>query len=149
MPALVRAWKEHGLRRVAQHAAELVAVSVERPAADVIAYIPPDPDRQLRRREHPAERLACDLGDRWHLEPRPLLVRVRRVPRQAGLPLAERRRNVRGAFAADPAQLCRHERVILVDDVYTTGSTATAAASALRAAGATSVHVVTFARAIR
>ncbi len=47
------------------------------------------------------------------------------------------------AAAAAPA------RVALVDDVYTTGATASAAASALRAAGARSVEVVTFARALR
>jgi len=40
-------------------------------------------------------------------------------------------------------------RVVLVDDVYTSGSTAAAAASALRGAGATRVEVVTFARAVR
>ncbi len=149
VPALVRAWKERGLRRIADHAANLVAANVERPAADVIAYIPPDPNRQLRRREHPAERLAADLADRWQLEARPLLVRARRVPRQTGLSLGERRRNVRGAFAAHPEWAGRGERVVLVDDVYTTGSTAAAAAAALRRAGATSVHVVTFARAVR
>ena len=65
---------------------------------------------------------------------------------QRGLALAERRRNVRAAFravASAPA------RVVLVDDVYTSGSTAAAAASALRGAGATRVEVVTFARAVR
>lgn len=65
---------------------------------------------------------------------------------QRGLGLAERRRNVRGAFvAAGPVA----DRVVLVDDVYTTGSTASEAAAALRAAGAGTVHVVTFSRAVR
>jgi predicted amidophosphoribosyltransferase len=70
-----------------------------------------------------------------------------RAPRpQRGLSLAARRRNVAGAFLATksvPAELT------LVDDVYTTGSTASAAASALRRAGARRVEVVTFARAVR
>ena len=58
----------------------------------------------------------------------------------------ERRQNVRGAFRAPAAvRGC----VVLVDDVYTTGSTVSAAATALRAAGAASVEVVTFARAVR
>ncbi len=67
--------------------------------------------------------------------------------RQTGLRSAERRRNIRGAFAA--AGACRGRRVLLVDDVYTTGATASAAAEALRRAGAEEVHVVTFARTTR
>jgi predicted amidophosphoribosyltransferase len=116
------------------------------PAADVITYIPPDGDRSLRRGHQPAAALARALGARWELDVVPLLGRARPVARQAGLSLPERRANVRGAFAAEtrvPAT------AILVDDVYTTGATAAAAASALRAGGARAVHVVTFARAVR
>jgi predicted amidophosphoribosyltransferase len=53
---------------------------------------------------------------------------------------------MRGAFAASRRV---HGRVLLVDDVYTTGATVAAAASALRASGASRVDVVSFARAIR
>jgi predicted amidophosphoribosyltransferase len=68
------------------------------------------------------------------------------VRRQTGLPRADRTRNVRNAFeATSPVP----ERVVLVDDVYTTGATADAAARALRSAGADEVQVVTFARAVR
>jgi predicted amidophosphoribosyltransferase len=143
---LLRAWKEHGLRRVADLAAELVVAHVEPPAADVIAYIPPDRSRQLRRGRHPAERLARELGSRWCLETAPLLERTRPGTRQTGLRRAERGANVRGAFAAT-AEAPR--TVLLVDDVYTTGATAGAAATALRVAGAARVHVVTFARTVR
>jgi predicted amidophosphoribosyltransferase len=127
-------------------AAELVVEVVPRPAADVITYIPPDGDRSLRRGCHPAAELARELSVRWELDSSPLLVRTRQVVRQTGLSLRERRRNVRGAFGAAgrPAP-----RVVLVDDVYTTGATVAAAASALRAAGARKVDVVTFARAVR
>jgi predicted amidophosphoribosyltransferase len=144
--ALVRAWKERGLRHAAVLAAGLVAAHVERPAADVITYIPPDALRQLRRGHHPAERLAAELAGRWGIPAAPLLERRVSVARQAGLRSAERRRNVRGAFAAAgpvPA------RVVLVDDVYTTGATMAAAAGALRAAGADVVSAVSFARAVR
>ena len=142
---LVRAWKEHGLRPLAALAAELVAEVVPRPAADVITYIPPDGDRSLKRGHHPAQRLAAELGSRWG-SARRLSARDAPVARQTGLPLAERRRNVRGAFVAtaEPART-----VVLVDDVYTTGATVGAAASAIRAAGARQVYVVTFARAVR
>jgi len=142
---LLRAWKEHGLRRVASLAAELVVAQVERPAADVIAYVPPDGARQLRG-HHPAERLARELGRRWCLETAPLLERTRPGARQTGLPRAERRANVRGAFTATADA---RGTVLLIDDVYTTGATAGAAATALRAAGAARVEVVTFARTVR
>lgn len=102
--------------------------------------------RQLQRGDHPAERLARELGRRWYLETAPLLERARPGTRQTGLRRDERRANVRGAFAATAAA---SGTVLLVDDVYTTGATAGAAATALRAAGAARVEVVTFARTVR
>lgn len=143
---IVGAWKERGLRRLAAWAAAVVSEGVERPPSDVLTFVPPDPDRRLRRGHHPAERLACDLASVWDCSVEPLLVRVRGSPRQRELTRSERRRNVATAFrAVGPAPRC----VTLVDDVYTTGATANAAASALRKAGARQVDVVTFARTIR
>jgi predicted amidophosphoribosyltransferase len=144
--ALVAAWKERGLRRLAALAAELVVESVARPDVVTLCFVPPDGDRSLKRGHHPAERLARELGRRWELPVSPLLRRARTTRRQRGLPLAERRRNVAEAFA--PAGRAP-PRVALVDDVYTSGATATASASALRKAGARRVEVVTFARTIR
>jgi predicted amidophosphoribosyltransferase len=143
--ALVTAWKERGLRRLAAPAAALVVEAVPRPAVEALAFVPPDGDRRRRRGHHPAERLARELARLWELPVAGSLRRTRRLPRQRDLPLIERRRNVRGAFRAASAP----RRVCLVDDVYTTGATASAAASALRAAGARRVEVVTFARTIR
>lgn len=119
-----------------------------RPAVDVIAYIPPDPSRALRRGRHPAEQLAAELGRLWHLPVEALLVRAgqARVSRQALLSRDDRLRNVRDVFAS---RMPCAGRVALVDDVYTTGATATAAASVLRKAGAASVEVITFARTVR
>jgi predicted amidophosphoribosyltransferase len=142
----VHAWKERGLRHLAPLAAELVLAQLERPVADVITYIPPDRVRQLERARHPAEALASELASRWGIECAPLLERTRVTARQATLPLARRGGNVRSLFASTGE---RRGRVLLVDDVYTSGSTASAAASALRRGGATRVEVMTFARAVR
>jgi hypothetical protein len=109
------------------------------------AGVHPDRTRLLERGHHPAERLARELGRRWELPVAALLARTGQAPRQRGASLVERRRNVRGAFAAKQAP----KTVCLVDDVYTSGATASAAASALRKAGARTVEVVTFARALR
>jgi len=111
-----------------------------------LAFVPPDRERVLTRGYHPAERLAHELGERWELPVRPLVARTRSVRHQRGLTLPERRRNVAGAFR--PAATAP-SRVALVDDVYTSGATAAAAASALRKGGAHRVEVVTFARVVR
>jgi predicted amidophosphoribosyltransferase len=142
----VRAWKERGLRHLAPLAAELVLAQTERPAADVITYIPPDRVRQLERARHPAQALAHELAARWRLPCEPLLERTRVTERQASLPLALRGGNVRNVFGAQGAVT---GRVLLVDDVYTSGSTSSAAAGALRRAGAARVEVLTFVRAVR
>jgi ComF family protein len=144
---LVLAWKERGRRRLAREAAELVAETLARPDAAALASVPSNQERTLERGHRPAEALARELGTLWELPVEPLLRRARRVEqRQRGLGLAERRRNVAGAFA--PAR-ASPPRVCLVDDVYTSGATAAAAASALRKAGARHVEVVTLARAVR
>jgi predicted amidophosphoribosyltransferase len=142
----IHAWKERGLRRLAPLAAELVLARLERPAADVITYIPPDRVRQLERSRHPAQALAGELASHWGLPCEALLERTRVAGRQATLPRARRGGNVRDLFAPTREAAAR---VLLVDDVYTSGSTANAAARALRRAGASRVDVMTFARAVR
>jgi len=143
---LVAGWKERGLRRLADDAAAVVAERVGVPAARALTYVPPDEHRRLERGHHPVERLAWALAALWELPCDPLLVRTRPSKRQRGLPLAERRQNVAGSFRATGAVPAA---VVLLDDVYTTGATVSAAASALRAAGARRVEVVTFARTLR
>lgn len=143
---LVAAWKEQALRGVASFAVTLVVDAVARPAVDAVAFIPPDPDRGLRRGHHPAAALAAGVAAAWELPALRLLARPRAAPPQRGLVLDERRRNVRGAFAATRAPPAR---IVLVDDVYTTGATASEAACCLLRAGAQRVDVVTFARTVR
>jgi predicted amidophosphoribosyltransferase len=141
---LVHAWKERGLRRLAAEAAELVAERLPPPEVDALTFVPADRGRRLERGHNPAERLAVELSTVWELPCLPLLERTR-GGRQRGSSAAERR-TVRGAFrATGPAP----RTVAVIDDVYTTGATAAAAATALRAAGARRVEAIAFARALR
>jgi predicted amidophosphoribosyltransferase len=142
----VRSWKERGLRGLAPVAAELVVDSLARPDALALVSVPADPDRALERGEHPATALARELGRRWSIPVSTPIARSAARPRQAGLALAARRGNVRGAFVATGTAAAK---VCLVDDIYTSGETVNAAASALRKAGARRVVVVSFARAVR
>jgi ComF family protein len=143
---IVAAWKEHGLRRLADWAAEIVFEALPRPEAACITHVPADADRRLKRGHHAAERLAELLAEAWELPVERLLERGGSGRRQRGLSQAERRRNVASAFALKKPI---RGPVALIDDVYTTGATANAAASALRRGGAKRVEIVTFARTIR
>jgi competence protein ComFC len=143
--ALVAAWKERALRRLAAAAVSLVIEVVAPPRADAVTFIPPDPDRGLKRGHHPPRQLAEELANHWKL---PLVAPLRRraAKRQRGLSRAERRRNVAGVFNAKSGV---PGSIVLIDDVFTSGATANAAASALRKAGARRVEIVTFARVVR
>ena len=143
---LVGAWKERGQRKLAEIAAELVAGAVPRPSAYTMTFVPADENRLLERGHNPAQRLAVGLGARWQLPAVSLLRRAAGRAPQKGLTLAERRKNVRGAFSATAPV---PKAIVLVDDVYTSGATVSAAATALRKGGAHKVEVVTFARAVR
>ena len=86
--------------------------------------------------------------DRLQLTP-DLLLRTRDTASQIGLTSHQRRANLRGAFAVERAAEVTGREVILVDDVYTTGTTATECARVLRRAGASKVWVATVARTLK
>ena len=117
---------------------------------EVIVPVPLHWTRLWRRRFNQAALIARALS---RLADRPFapraLVRRRRTPSQAGMNFTGRVRNVRGAFAVGSAEDLTGRRVLLVDDVYTTGATVSACARALRRAGASKVDVLTLARVIR
>jgi len=124
-------------------------------AGDELRALPgalvPVPLHQARYRERKFDQATLLAVELAKLLERPLedgwLTRVRATERQVGLSDAEREANVRGAFTASDA--AKGHQVVLVDDVFTTGATARAAAHALLDAGAAQVVVLTVARAFR
>jgi ComF family protein len=123
----------------------LLFAAAERPAAELICPIPLHPRRLRERGYDQAHLLSRELGRLCGLPIAPLLCRRIETRPQVGLDREGRRLNLAGAFVAEPA--AKGRSVCLVDDVWTTGSTAEAAAQALLAAGARRVEVRTLCRA--
>ncbi|MBB6253424.1 ComF family protein [Nitrospirillum iridis] len=118
--------------------------------ADIIAPVPLHRWRLFARRYNQAALLALRLGRLTGVTAVPdLLARRRRTPSQGTLSREGRARNVAGAFALRPGRDVRGLRVVLVDDVYTTGSTAAECARVLSRAGAARVDVLALARVLR
>ncbi len=114
---------------------------------DALVPVPLHPARLAERGFNQAELLAAPCARAWQ---RPLLAHalLRRRPTrpQTELDAAARRENVAGAFAVARPEEVRGRRLLLVDDVLTTGATAWAAARALRQGGAAAVGVLVLAR---
>lgn len=121
-------------------------------AADFVAPVPLHWTRLFSRRYNQAALLAQSLGK---LADKPVLtdlvIRHRKTPSQGHLGVRARARNVTGAFRIAPQYLLKlkGKRVLLVDDVYTTGATVRATAKVLKRAGAVRVDVLTLARVVK
>lgn len=116
---------------------------------DFIVPVPLHPLKEREREFNQAERLARHLSRaaKISLNPR-LLRRVQPTATQTLLTREQRADNMRGAFAIRNGARLREARIVLVDDVFTTGATTSACAQALRAAGADDVCVWTVARGL-
>lgn len=143
----IHRFKYQNTRGLAEPLGELLAsYVVEHPLpANVLVPVPLHPARLAERGYNQAALLAREMGRRLDL---PVvensLLRVRATRQQVGLNAEERQANVAGAFACRDAQLAGR-RVLLIDDVYTTGATLTACGAALAAAGAASIWGLTLA----
>ncbi len=147
--SIVHTFKYRGNTRLAEPLAQYMARRVRREALDVdfIVPVPLHRDRQRQRGYNQAELLARGLGAAFDIPVETsVLARVRATPPQVTLGLRERMENVKGAFrCVEPARVAG-KRVLLVDDVMTTGSTLEACAAALKEAGTAQVWGYTLAR---
>ena len=134
-------------------ASPLAALMVEewprwRMPADLVVPIPLHPERERERGYNQALLLVREFCRRLNLVPETTaLRRVRYTRPQVELGVRERLHNVRGAFQADGNKVAQ-KRILLVDDVCTTGATLASAADALLSAGARSVNAYVLARAV-
>lgn len=150
------------LHPAARNLGQMLSVAIaqlanEAPAEMLVIPIPLHRSKNAQRGFNQARALAREALVRlrhthpdWRLTLAPrTLMRLRSTESQAGLTPRQRRNNVRGAFSVTDKAAVAKKHILLVDDIFTTGATARAAASALIRAGAASVWVATLARARR
>lgn len=112
-------------------------------SVDCVVPVPLHPERRAQRGYNQAELLAQRLAEQMEIVHAPAaLTRYRATQSQVGLGRIERLQNVQDAFVADP-QRVSGLRLLLVDDVYTTGATLSACAQAALAVGARAVYGLT------
>jgi len=148
----IRRFKFDGALHLDRALAELLLVTLHVRLDDfapaLLVPVPLHPSRLRQRSFNQALLLARHLGRRCQIAVAPrLLRRVRATPPQHGLSAEERRSNLRQAFVL--SRPLAGERVLLIDDVMTTGATARACAQALRDGGASAVAVAVLGRAQR
>lgn len=146
--AAIHAFKYQNQRRLAEPLARLLPAAPEwRP--DALVPVPLHPERERERGYNQAELLARALGQRWGLPVAGGLRRTRATAHQVGQGASERADNMRAAFAwqGRPLGAAPPAKLLLIDDVLTTGATLLACAEALRQAGAREVRGLALARA--
>jgi len=145
---LIHLFKYRGMRRLAQPLGALLGEAMPRDRQfDLVTAVPLHWRRRWQRGFNQAELLGKVIGRRRGIRSMNVLRRGWATRAQAGLSNAQRRENVAGAFRA--RRRVAGLRVLLVDDVMTTGATAGACARALKQAGAKSVALAALARVDR
>jgi ComF family protein len=125
-------------------AAELLKKSRIRP--DFILPVPLHWTRSFTRGYNQSRILCQIISAESGIPTRSILKRIKRTPKQANLSGVQRRKNLEGAFSVTDGEICKNSVILLVDDVLTTGSTLTSAASALLQSGAKEINILILAR---
>jgi len=146
---LIHLFKYAGVQTLARPLGKLLIAALPRESRfDAIVPMPLHWTKAWRRGFNQSELLAREVSRFWNVPIRKRYVRrVRATAVQAGLTSAERRVNVKNAFSASSD--VAGKRILLVDDVMTTGATGGACAAALKKAGAAHVAFLTLARVDR
>ena len=147
---LIHLFKYGRVQTLAKPLGRLLSVALPREQSfDVIVPMPLHWRKRWQRGFNQSQLLASEIGRRANIPVKNALRRIRPTATQAGLTNAKRRQNVSGAFRASKGSALDGQRVLLVDDVMTTGATAASCARALKIAGARQVTLLTLARVDR
>lgn len=142
---LIRSYKYHAREELqpllSGWLADVVTAAEWLDRIEAIVAVPTHWKHRLTRPLYAADALALAVARSTGIPCLPVLRRTRAGPHQIGLSYTERLRNVRGAFAVRRGVTLRDARLLLVDDVLTTGATVNECAKVLRSGGAAEVYV--------
>lgn len=137
-------YKFYGARNLAPAYGRMLAMKLLREypeGIDILTWIPISRMRKLRRGYDQCELLAIAVGQELGMTPVPLLKKVRNNRQQSRIRgAAQRRANVLGVYRVLDAEAVKGKRILMLDDILTTGATAGEAARVLLTAGASEVH---------
>ncbi len=115
---------------------------------DILTWVPVSPMRKFRRGYDQVELLTKEVGKQLGITPCVILKKNRNNPAQSSLATpAQRRANVMGVYSVTDAELVRNKRILLLDDIITTGATISECAKILQFAGAKDVYCAAMAAA--
>lgn len=137
-------YKFYGARSHAQGYGRMLAMKLSEThpeGFDILTWVPISKLRKLRRGYDQVQLLADTVGGELGMQPVCLLKKIRNNPPQSGITgSAQRRANVLGVYQITQAELVQGKRILLLDDVITTGATLSECARVLLTAGAKEVH---------
>lgn len=113
--------------------------------ADFVVFVPMTRNRERRRGYNQGKRLAECFAEKVNLEVKDILIKTKETKKQALLSAKERRDNLKSSFKVVDKKAVKDKRIVLIDDVTTTGSTAETISAILKKAGAKSVILLTVA----
>ncbi len=144
---LIHLFKFEGVETLRKPLGALLARALPRESSfDAIVPMPLHWRRRWQRGFNQSELLAKEIARRWNAPVADVVHRKKATAPQAGLTSAQRRKNVQGAFEVKKGRRLEGMRLLLIDDVLTTGATASVCARALKRAGATEVTLLALAR---
>jgi len=147
---LVHLFKYNGVRPLTATFGKFLVQALPRETNfDVIVPMPLHWLKQWQRGFNQSDDLAREIGKKWNVPVRNVIRRKKATRPQSGLTNAKRRANMQGAFGMPRGRSLAGMRVLLVDDVVTTGATASACARVLKRAGAAHVTLLALARTDR
>ncbi len=142
-------YKIHLRRPLALYVVQVLSEFVLTHKPDFIVPVPLHPKRLRTRGFNQAVLIGEVLASEWDLPmERSAMMRTRWTEPQINLAASQRRENVKGAFAIKKSEAVKGKRILLLDDVYTTGSTVDECSKVLKKGGADEIIVITVARAI-